>query len=74
MQDVSKFDSAKWPNVAPCRGSSLWSSPCAREQQQGSRIWSASGMEVKQQRLRMRHGVPDVKMLLKMRHKHKLEP
>ena len=26
-EPVGKFDSANWPNVAPCRGSSQWSSP-----------------------------------------------
>ena len=26
-QPVGTFDSATWPNVAPCRGSSQWSSP-----------------------------------------------
>ena len=28
VYSVSTFDSANWPNVAPCRGSSQWSSPC----------------------------------------------
>ena len=64
---VGTFDSANWPNVAPCRGSSQWSSPCegnSKEVGLGERGMCRRGQAKEQQRLRMRHGVPDVKMIV----------